>query len=100
MNRVRKHHAIGKSGKVDPSYEDGKWHEKMKREAWDKSGVHHDLPIPPMGAKVWKLFPSVRVPEGFSYYKILEYFEDIPACDFSTKIGVVGVKDDGPVLHV
>lgn len=56
------------------------------------------MPLIPTGIKVWQPFPSVRIPH-FTYFKMVEYYEDIPSVDFNYQEGVIKGPQSVPILH-
>lgn len=56
------------------------------------------LPLIPTGLKVWQPFPSVRIPH-FTYFKMIEYYEDIPLVSFNYQEGVTKGPERAPILH-
>ncbi|KAK3907406.1 E3 SUMO-protein ligase pli1 [Frankliniella fusca] len=89
IDRIKTHIARGKGEKVNPGFEEGQWHQKKRRRLMDNAPQQTDLPVVPIGTKQWNPFPSVHIPEGFHYYNILDYFENIPQLEYSYKRGVL-----------
>ncbi|KAK3931967.1 Ribonuclease Y [Frankliniella fusca] len=81
----------GLAHKINPEVNKGKWYHQKRQKLIDEAHDFNKMMPLPVRKSPWKSFPSVHIPNKYSFLSAREYLERIPEVRFS-ELGIIVQK--------